>query len=182
MCERASVSGRLTPSAPGSCFPYFPIGPVSVSLSRIHPPAPRSRVLTEDSGVSRQPTLANWRIVFMTAAGFFAFGNTVFCAFGTAKQQKWNEPLAMYENNLDLAYSNAAEKGQKVGDKANEKTQRDNWTRKKTVLWWAMCTSQAPTDVIATIIVWTHRVTDFLRHHLPGTHRQPDIGWSSGLS
>ena len=70
----------------------------------------------------------------MTAAGFFVFGNTVFCVFGTAKQQKWNEPLAMYENNLGLAYSET-EKGQKDGGKASEKTAKDvSWARKKAVL------------------------------------------------
>ena len=77
----------------------------------------------------------------MTAAGFFVFGNTVFCIFGTAKQQKWNEPLAMYENNLGLAYSDggAAEKGQKRdgqkgagGDSpAAEAATKESWPRKK---------------------------------------------------
>ena len=83
-----------------------------------------------------QPTLENWRTVFMTAAGFFVFGNTVFCVFGTAKQQKWNEPLAMYENNLGLAYSEAgaAEKGQKDGGKPADTSSKETWPRKKAVL------------------------------------------------
>ena len=74
----------------------------------------------------------------MTAAGFFVFGNTVFCVFGTAKQQKWNEPLAMYENNLGLAYSEAgaAEKGQgkKDAGMTGDGAKKDGWPLKKAVL------------------------------------------------
>ncbi|XP_043194451.1 putative inorganic phosphate cotransporter isoform X1 [Amphibalanus amphitrite] len=88
--------------------------------------------------INGHPTLENWRTVFMTAAGFFVFGNTVFCVFGTAKQQKWNEPLAMYENNLGLAYSEAgaAEKGQgkKDAGMTGDGAKKDGWPLKKAVL------------------------------------------------
>ncbi|XP_037075480.1 LOW QUALITY PROTEIN: putative inorganic phosphate cotransporter [Pollicipes pollicipes] len=43
--------------------------------------------------LNQQPSLANWRTVFLTAAGLFAFGNTVFCLFGSTQLQPWNDPL-----------------------------------------------------------------------------------------
>ncbi|XP_037069061.1 putative inorganic phosphate cotransporter [Pollicipes pollicipes] len=43
--------------------------------------------------LNQQPSLANWRTVFLTAAGLFAFGNTIFCLFGSTQLQPWNDPL-----------------------------------------------------------------------------------------
>jgi len=43
--------------------------------------------------INQSPSLANWRTVFLTAAGLFAFGNTVFCVFGSTNQQPWGDPL-----------------------------------------------------------------------------------------
>ncbi|XP_043238701.1 putative inorganic phosphate cotransporter [Amphibalanus amphitrite] len=42
--------------------------------------------------LNQQPSLANWRTVFLTAAGLLALGNTVFCALGSTSRQPWNEP------------------------------------------------------------------------------------------
>lgn len=63
--------------------------------------------------INGQPSLANWRVVFLMAAGFFALGSTIFCLFGTAKQQRWNQRLGNYSSNLNVAHRQTDSKQKK---------------------------------------------------------------------
>ncbi|XP_056643227.1 sialin-like isoform X2 [Diorhabda sublineata] len=61
--------------------------------------------LTEDH------TLKQWRTVFWITFAIFNVTNIIYCLFGSAEEQRWNDPSQLKEQKLDTNYGSVNDQG-----------------------------------------------------------------------
>ncbi|XP_046981779.1 putative inorganic phosphate cotransporter [Schistocerca americana] len=59
--------------------------------------------------VVKENTLGEWRIVFLTAAGFFFVGNLIFILFASGEVQPWNDPNYSRKKKTDYGATSVKE-------------------------------------------------------------------------